>query len=179
MIELRAIERQDLRQLRDWRNALRKNFRQWHPLGMEDQEAWFRRIQRRDREIMLAVWSEDQVLGGTSYRLIGVVGLTYIDWIRRKAEASIYIGSDQHRGKGYGKAGLQALLDYGFGEIGLHRIYAEVFENNPASLALFKSCGFTVEGRQMEAHFAEGRWWGVYMCGQLEATWRARLVTTI
>ena len=164
-VELRAIERADLAQLRDWRNALRKNFRQWYPLGMEDQEAWFSRIQSREREVMHAVWADGV--------LIGVVGLTYIDWRVRKAEASIYIGAAGHRGKGYGKAALEALLYFGFDTAGMHRIYAEIFEDNAESIGLFESCRFAREGTQRDAHFGDGRWQDVRMYGLLEPAWRS------
>ena len=42
-ISLYAIEREDLQQLRDWRNnpEFRKHFREYRELNMHQQEIWF------------------------------------------------------------------------------------------------------------------------------------------
>lgn len=168
-VTLRAIERSDLALLRDWRNELlvTGTVRQWHPLSMADQEAWFEAIQRREEHIMLAV-----TVTGEAPRPIGVVGLTYIDWIRRRAEISVYIGPESLRGEGYGRDALGALCDYGFGTVGMHRIYAEIFASNAPSIRLFESLGFVREGAMREHHFFAGKWIDSVMVGLLANEWR-------
>ena len=46
-VGLRAVEKQDLPFLRDWRNIVefRKNFREVRELSLTDQEAWFDHLQ--------------------------------------------------------------------------------------------------------------------------------------
>ena len=46
-IGLRAVEKEDLKYLRDWRNLteFRKNFREFRELSMSDQELWFESLQ--------------------------------------------------------------------------------------------------------------------------------------
>ena len=46
-IGLRAVEKEDLQLLRDWRNisSFRRNFREVRELSMYDQEKWFESLQ--------------------------------------------------------------------------------------------------------------------------------------
>ena len=93
-ISVRPIEKGDLMELRDQRNRLMRNFRQWHLLNMINQHDWLERISRSDEHIMMCV--EAPAVSAVSMCFtVGVVGLTYIDWARRNAEASIYI-FDRH-----------------------------------------------------------------------------------
>lgn len=163
----RAVEESDLPALRDYRNRLIGNFRQHRLLNMVNQTDWLARISRPgengdDHIMMIAEASGGAVVDG--HRILAVIGLTYIDWVQRSAEASIYVTVP---GFGIGKAVLTHLCDYGFEELGLHRIYAEIFSFNAASIALFKSCGFAHEGILREAQFHKGRWYDVIVYGRL------------
>jgi len=166
-IKLRAIEREDLPQLRDWRNGLLEQgtVRQWRYLNMVDQERWFAKISTLDsHDIMLIVSAKPA-------RAIGVVGLTHTNWQKRYAEISIYIGDPEHRGKGYGEAALRALLDYGFGKVGLHRIFGEIYAHNEANIALFKKLGFQYEGCLRHRQFHAGKWIDSLIYSLLEGEW--------
>ena len=179
MIRLRAIDREDLPQLRTWRNALMATgtVRQWRHLGSEDQEAWWLSVRDDKTHIMRAVESCEERDGpeaeGTP-RLIGVVGLTYCDWIHHRAEASIYIGDEGARGAGFGGEALVALLNYGFLLVNLHRIYAEIFSHNSTSLGLFEKVGFVREGILREHHYYNGQWCDSVMVGILADEWIRR-----
>jgi len=164
MICFRAMEREDLAVLRDNRNALMENFRQHKLLSMINQEDWLLAVSRGDEHIMMAVVAVA--------RLVGAVGLTYIDWVRRNAEASLYVFVNESR-KGYGSAALGKLLDYGFGELALHRIYAEIWDFNAASLALFEKCGFKREGVSRHAVMHKGEWHDSIMMSILEDEWQS------
>ena len=167
-VRLRAIEHADLSALRDWRNEWYarsdRPLRQWFPLNMDDQEAWFARIQRRDKDIMFAV---------EATTTIGVVGLTGIDWVNQRAEASIYLHFDCPRRQGYGEAALRALCDYGFKTVNLHCVYAEIFDNNEASRRLFEKVGFTHEGFLRERYWIDGVWVHSRIMSLLSKEWRA------
>ncbi|MEK7499234.1 MAG: GNAT family protein [Patescibacteria group bacterium] len=154
-IRLDAINYEDMETLRQWRNELMQAgyVRQWKYLSEVDQDAWYEKIHvPGDEHIMLAIIDEK------SNKTLGVVGLCYVDWIRKKAEASIYIGDRASRGKGYGKDALNLLIDYGFGKLGMHRIWAEIFENNETSKALFENVGFIREGTWHDSSFHDGKW---------------------
>ncbi len=50
-----------------------------------------------------------------------------------------------HWGKGYSTEASQAILDYGFGELGLERIIAIIDPLNSGSIRVADKCGFTYE----------------------------------
>jgi len=145
----------DLKQLKDWRNSdfVRKACREYRLLNMENQKRWFESLHKKPPEnIMFGIENKE---GG----LIGVCGLTWIDWKNRNAEVSIYIGSKEWQGKGAATDSLKILIKYGFETLNLHRIYAIIFDFNKPSVKLFEKCGFKFEGKRREAHFIEGRYW--------------------
>jgi catechol 2,3-dioxygenase-like lactoylglutathione lyase family enzyme len=53
---------------------------------------------------------------------------------------------------------VRVLVDYGFTELGLHRIQLTVNGDNPAAIAAYRKAGFVEEGRRREAFYRGGRW---------------------
>ena len=153
-VRFRAIEREDLRQLRDWRNhpEIRTRTREFRLLSLEHQERWYAALHDDRNTIMFAV--EDE-----AGKLIGVVGLTYVDWKNRRAEVSIYIGDEVAWGKGYGLDALRTLCGYGFRTANLHKLYAEIFAFNEPSVGLFEKAGFILDGRKRQDQFVDGKYW--------------------
>ena len=94
-VKFRAIERDDLPRLRDWRNspAIRRRTREIRLLSLVDQERWSESLRNDRHTIMFDVLDEKDTL-------IGVAGLTYIDWKDRRAEVSIYVGDEGAQGMG-------------------------------------------------------------------------------
>lgn len=94
-VKFRVIERDDLPRLRDWRNspAIRRRIREFRLLSLVDQERWSESLHNDRHTIMFDVLDEKDTL-------IGVAGLTYIDWKDRRAEVSIYVGDEGAQGKG-------------------------------------------------------------------------------
>ena len=156
MIRLRALEREDLRQLRDWRNdpEIFSRVREYRYLNMENQEAWFDSL-RDDRETIMFGIEEGEL---HQLELIGVCGLINIDWIGRKAEVSIYIGDKSYRQKGLGIEILNALAKYAFGECNLNRLWAEVYESNQAGRKLFMKAGYEEEGVLLSHAYKNGHY---------------------
>ena len=79
-----------------------------------------------------------------------------------------------YQGKGYATEAVARLLDYLFGEIGLHRVRATCDVENLASIKLLERVGM-----RREAHFIENIWlkekWGSeYMYGLLQREWLKR-----
>ena len=81
------------------------------------------------------------------------------------------MAGNQHRGKGYASEALGLLIEYGFDEIGLHRIYARVIDGNEASRNLFTRLGFTQEGLLREHVFRHGKYRNMFMFGLLRDEW--------
>jgi RimJ/RimL family protein N-acetyltransferase len=139
---------------RDWRNyaGIWRWCRQHTLLDAKSHERWLERISTDPSIKMFGIEVED----GQGDRLpVGVCGLTSIDHLNQKAEFSLYI-SPGHQGSGLGKLALRTLLSHGFKDFNLNRIWGETYEGNPA-LTMFEKLGFTIEGKQRQAYFRDGK----------------------
>ena len=77
--------------------------------------------------------------------VIGGVSLTVRDRMDERAELGYSLGSAFWQ-QGYGSEAVQAVMDYGFDRVGLHRIEAVCDCENQASAALLRHLGFRQEG---------------------------------
>ncbi len=66
-----------------------------------------------------------------------------------RGELGYWIGKP-YWNKGYGSEAAKALIRYGFGTLGLNRIYAAAFEQNPGSWRLMEKIGLKYEGTLRE-----------------------------
>lgn len=98
---------------------------------------------------------------------IGLLSLSDLDLAMGHAEAGIMIAQPVNRGQGFATEGMRLLLDYAFGELGLHRVYARVAQENTSSLQLFRRLGFVEEGRMREAMRRGGRFLDLILFGLL------------
>ena len=73
----------------------------------------------------------------------------------RRAELGYWLSSDQW-GRGFVTEATTALVDYGFRELGLRRIYAQVLAGNDASERVLGKLGMTREGVKRQ-HVRKGR----------------------
>ncbi len=71
-------------------------------------------------------------------------------------EDSVYVASD-HRGQGVGGMLLERLVELGTAH-GFHAAIARCSSENVASVALHRSCGFTVVGIEREVGRKFGKW---------------------
>ncbi|EGO61365.1 hypothetical protein NEUTE1DRAFT_77319 [Neurospora tetrasperma FGSC 2508] len=90
----------------------------------------------------------------------------------RNAMIGVGIGAEW-RGKGYGGEAVDWVLDYGFGRLGLHRIWLAAFEYNERACRLYRNLGFVEEGREREAVLYERKWWDMLRFSMLEGEWEA------
>lgn len=112
----------------------------YHQYSSEDIVNWINFHNNNPEEVLLVV--EDTAVG----KLIGHVGLYKIDPIAKKTEYGILIADDDSRGKGYGTKCTSLMVEYAFTKLGMHKVTAEVLSENAPSVAMFKKCGFNIEG---------------------------------
>lgn len=92
--------------------------------------------------------------------------------VNRRGEIGIVIG-DEFQKKGYGREAINWIMDWGFGQVGLHSIAVEAATYNEGALHLYKSIGFQEDGRARQARFFGGKWYDIVMMSMLEEEWRA------
>jgi RimJ/RimL family protein N-acetyltransferase len=80
----------------------------------------------------------------SSGQLCGGIGLC-LESAHQHAELGYWLGVP-FWGQGYATEAARAVVDYGFSTLGLHRIYASHFANNPASGRVLRKIGMKHEG---------------------------------
>jgi ribosomal-protein-alanine N-acetyltransferase len=90
-------------------------------------------------------------------RLVGSIGLSVTSAAHREAEVG-YCFRRQDWGKGYATEAARRVLDFGFGELGLHRIFATCRPSNTASARVLAKLGMKQEGFLRKHRFAKGEW---------------------
>lgn len=101
---------------------------------------------------------------------IGIVELYNLSWKNRRAELSIIIKSSV-RGMGYGYEALNNILELGFYELGLNRIWLRVLEYNRRAIELYKRVGFVQEGINRKESFRNGQYFSQIQMSILKSEW--------
>ena len=87
-------------------------------------------------------------------KLIGTIGL-HLNKEHQKAELGYWLGKNFWR-KGYLTEALKAVLEFGFKELNLNKIYATHFLFNPNSGKVMLKAGMKFEGLQKQEYLQHG-----------------------
>lgn len=102
---------------------------------------------------------------------IGGCALFKTDWRNANAEMGIQIGEHDYWGKGYGTAAHELLLEFGFGELNLHRIYLRFYDFNERGRKSYEKLGYKPEATLRQALYREGAYHNVHYMGLLKREW--------
>lgn len=123
-----------------------------NPYGVEDGEFFVNLTQKENPPQTFGI-----VLDET--QLCGVIGLVIQQDVHRfSAEIGYWIG-EEYWGKGIGTKAIHLMVDYGFNELSLNRIFSGVFEYNQPSMRILEKCGFMKEGIFKKAVFKNGNFY--------------------
>ncbi|MEU4566424.1 GNAT family N-acetyltransferase [Micromonospora sp. NPDC023956] len=124
------------------------------------------RTREESRSSVIAMAGEDALRAegdcltlavATDAGVIGTVELVWRSQTNRTAELG-YVFHPGHGGRGLATEAATALLDWGFTEFGLHRIYARCHGRNAASARLMARLGMRQEARHVESYLFRGEW---------------------
>lgn len=87
---------------------------------------------------------------------IGLVAFSNINRHFSTAMAWYLLGDRRYAGHGCTRSALSALLEVGFGELGLQCVHAWTVESNIASAKILEKCKFRFIGRQRQSHVIDG-----------------------
>lgn len=90
-----------------------------------------------------------------SGQFIGTCGFAAIHETERSAEIG-YVLSERHWGKGYASEAARRVMEYGFRELLLSKIYARYMYGNDASAAVMAKCGMRDLGFLPEQLYVKG-----------------------
>ena len=167
-VSLFAVEKEDLQQLRDWRNNpdFRKYFREYRELNMAQQEKWFEEKVVKDNSTLMF-----SIKRNNDAELLGCCGFVYINWVHRHADLSLYIGwqgayIDE---EGYAEESCRLRLEYGFNELCLNKIWTEIYEFDEKKKALYDKFDFRQDGLLRQNYWYDGKWWDSRILSILKA----------
>ncbi|CAK1990136.1 GNAT family N-acetyltransferase [Vibrio crassostreae] len=104
-----------------------------------------------------------------SGKFIGTVCLR----LERDKQASMGCAfSRETQGKGLSIEASEALADFGFSELGIHRIYAETISKNLAAIKLCKVLEMRQEAYFKQHRFFKGKWWDTVVLAVLRSEWQ-------
>ncbi|REE96541.1 GNAT family N-acetyltransferase [Thermomonospora umbrina] len=104
-------------------------------------------VPRSDYHLAVTGRDEDTVIGYASIRLKE-------SW---SAKFTFVLSADRH-GNGLATDAGAALIDFAFGDLGLHRLAATLSPDNAAAIALVTKLGGTYEGRVRHHRYTRGTW---------------------
>jgi RimJ/RimL family protein N-acetyltransferase len=105
-----------------------------------------------------------------SIRLIGACGLHLNAGIKDALMG--YVLNRKYWNQGYMTEAAKRIVQFGFEELGLKRIYASCDPANTASVRIMEKIGMKFEGRQREEKFTRGNWRLSLLYAILETQWR-------
>lgn len=161
-VYLRPITSADTAKIVAWRNQdfVRKNFIYQQPFTEEGHTAWLREqvepghvaqfiicvaagdgLQKDDAAARNS-GTRDEGRAEGACREIGSVYLRDIDREKGEAEYGIFIGESDALGCGYGTQAAERMLEYGFGTLGLKKIFLRLLKDNIKALRSYEKAGF-------------------------------------
>lgn len=150
---LREIVEKDIKAINSWRGdreSVASLGTSFNYINLDIDQNWYQNyLKSRDHNVRLAICIDES-------NLIGVVYLTSINWIHRRAEFSIWIGDRSHQGKGYGKLAANLMIQHAFSDLNLHSLFLTVLKSNNRALELYKKIGFKEVGCLPEYLFKNG-----------------------
>jgi RimJ/RimL family protein N-acetyltransferase len=99
-------------------------------------------------------WDQAIIFDGA---VVGYCGLTNLSNQNRSGEYYILIGDQKYWNRGLGTLVGRKVLEFGFKDLGLHRIWLTVSELNHGGIKSYEKLGFIEEGRMKEACFRDGQ----------------------
>jgi RimJ/RimL family protein N-acetyltransferase len=161
-VRFRAVEKEDLPVFVTWLNdpEVRQGILLHNPISQTEEDGWYERMLTRpvDEHVMaIDVKLPSAEAEDAHWNLIGSLAFDHIDWHIRAAEFGILIGDKTYWNRGYGTEAIRLLAQHGFNTLNLNRIYLHVFENNPRAIRAYEKAGFSLEGRERQAEFTDGK----------------------
>jgi RimJ/RimL family protein N-acetyltransferase len=156
VVTLRELAREDIPTLNRWRqdrdlvDGLGAPARY---ITEEVDHAWFADyLTRRGVDVRCAIRLDGEA------EAVGLVSLTGIDAVHRRAEFHLLVGRRDLHGRGLGTDATHQMLRHAFLDLNLHRVFLSVLASNAAAIRVYEKAGFRHEGVAREAAYKRGRY---------------------
>ena len=112
-----------------------------HPYGVEDATGFLQRVCATEPRMVFAIATPDEAVGS--------IGLMPGEDVHRFCAEMGYWLAEPFWGRGIVTRAIEALTEWAFDELGLHRIHADHYADNAASARALEKAGYTLEGRAL------------------------------
>jgi RimJ/RimL family protein N-acetyltransferase len=150
-------------------------YQHWQPSRVEEAEDFIERQQRVGFDSP-GTWFQLGARARESGRLIGDLGVHFVE-----DGGQVEIGftvAPAFQGRGLASEAVVALLDYLFGPLGKHRVFASVDPRNEPSRRLLQRVGMRQEAHFLQSVRFKGTWTDDLVFAILASEWRARIGAT-
>ena len=137
-----------------------------YPYTLGDAENWLENVVENREDLILAIEVDGEAAGG-----IGVYHLK--DVYRYNGEIGYWLSED-HWGRGIMTDAVGAVVAFEFSRTRLLRLFATIFENNPASMRVLEKNGFSLEAIHKRSVMKEGVLMDEYLYALLRERWVAQ-----
>lgn len=110
---------------------------------------------------------------GSTGQLVGTCGIRLASSGAQEGDIG-YELDPRFWGHGYATEAARAIVDYGFTELELHRVWSWCVADNARSARVLERIGMRREGRQREVEFFKGRWWDRLLYAILVYEWQVQ-----
>ena len=93
-----------------------------------------------------------------SHTAVGLIDVFDFEPFDMRAAVGVSVNEKQSRGKKLATNAMKLLIEYCFNYLHLHQLYARIFTDNTASVALFKTLGFEQCGLFRQWHLSQDGW---------------------
>lgn len=169
---LRPFERSDAETYRRWRADARVMDLAGYPGGPLS----LAQVERRIEDVTKRYGTDEYqfvICLLDDERPIGEASLFGLDRANGSAELGIAIGEPDEWGKGHGTDAVEALVDFGFGELRLERIELNVWTENHRAMRAYEKAGFVHEGTLRHDRYEHGRFTDGHVMSILRDEWLA------
>jgi RimJ/RimL family protein N-acetyltransferase len=128
---------------------------------------WSREEPRKVFHLAIVLSSEERFIGNCGVRIVSLEG--------REAEFGCELSPLYWR-QGYATEAANAVLAFGFDNLGLHRIWAQCIAENTAIIRVLERIGMREEGFLREHKWMKDRFWDTRMYAILDYEWKARRI---
>jgi len=139
------------------------------PVSPEEGDEYFRQITSQQGKTLFAF----TICELDDERGVGDISLREIDRENGSAELTIVIIDKAAQNRGVGTDAVNCILDFGFGELRLERIYLHVFDYNARAIRAYEKAGFQTDAVLRNARFHRGTHHDVNVMSVLRADWLA------
>ena len=158
-VYLRLLAQEDLRDRVAWIND-RENIQtllfDW-PTSYDKTLRWFNNAVLDNTKLHLSIVDKE------TDELIGMTGLLNIDRINHHAQFYLTIGNRAYRGRHLPDEVIPLVLEYGFTELELKRVYLYTLPNNQRARHVYERNGFKLDGILRQQVYCRGQQQDLYV----------------